>query len=263
MTNEISIERAKPEDAETLADISKRAFDSDIDVGAIKPGGPDGYDSIEVHRRDTQLDRTDYWKFLFNDKIVGGTRVYKASEDHGYIYGVFIDPDFHRRGIGTETFRLIESKYPEVKKWILDTPVWNVRTKAFYEKMGFKQEGILRWTPAFDLRYYVKIIDSSYQTRFTSISDLQDGMKGLVVKGRAYDISERRNVTSRDGKPLEVANATLTDETGSVNLVLWNDTIRQVNEGEDIIIENGYVSSYEGKLQLGVSREGLIIIRQT
>ena len=234
-----------------------------MEVGASGPGGPDGYDSVDVHRRDTESERTDYWKFLFNGKVVGGTRVFMVSKEHGYIYGVFVDSDFHGRGIGTETFRLIESNYPEVKKWTLDTPVWNVRTKGFYEKIGFKQEGILRWALEFDLRYYVKTIDESYETSYVSISDLQDGMKGFVVKGRIEEKSERRNVTSQDGKPLEVANAILADETGSISLVLWNDTIRQINEGEEIIIENAYVSSYAGKLQLGVSRQGLIIIRKS
>ncbi|MFW9977154.1 MAG: GNAT family N-acetyltransferase [Candidatus Thorarchaeota archaeon] len=263
MTGLISIELAKPQDAEILANISKRAFDSDVDVGAPGPGGPDGYDSVEAHRRDTKSERTDYWKFLFNGQIVGGTRVYKVSEEHAYIYGVFIDPEFHRKGIGTGTFRLIESNYPKVKKWTLDTPEWNVRTKGFYEKIGFRQEGILRWVPVFDLRYYVKITDDSYEPSYVLIKDLQDGMKGLKIKGRIEEVSETRDVISKDGKPLQVANVTFTDETGSVKLVLWNDTIRQVNEGEDIILENAYVNAYKGNLQLGVSRQGQIIVIRT
>ncbi|MHA2423371.1 MAG: GNAT family N-acetyltransferase [Candidatus Thorarchaeota archaeon] len=261
MTNKIEITLAEPEDAEILADISKRAFDSDIDVGAPGPGGPDGYDSIEAHRRDTESERNDYWKFLYNDQIVGGTRIYQVTEEHGYIYGVFVDPDFHGKGIGTETFRLMERKYPNVKKWTLDTPEWNPRTKGFYEKLGFVQSGILRWVPSFDLRYFVKLVDNDYQVPLTLISQLQDGMKGLIVKGIVESKSDQREVTSsKDGKKHQVADVKLVDDTGSITFVLWNDIIRQVQEGERIIIENAYVTSFRGEKQLSIARNGQIII---
>ena len=33
----------------------------------------------------------------------------------------------------------IEALYPMVKKFTLDTPVWNIRTKSFYTKLGYKE----------------------------------------------------------------------------------------------------------------------------
>lgn len=274
MSDLVTIELAKPEDAEILADISKRAFDSDVEVGALVPGGPEGYDSVDAHRRDMGYDsvdaqrrdalneRIDYWKAIYNDQIVGGTRVCRVSPEHCYIYGVFVNPDFHRRGIGTQFFQKIEGKYPRAKKWSLDTPEWNIRTKRFYEKVGFVQTGILRWVPAFDLRYFVRITDDRYQLRTTSISELQDGMDGLIVTGNVEHISAKRHITSKDGKPLQVAEVILTDSSGHISLVLWNDQIRQVNKGEKIIVENGYVNTFDGNLQLGIRRNGQIIITQ-
>ena len=41
---ELRLEIASPHEAKTLAQISKRAFDSDIDHGAPGPGGPPCYD---------------------------------------------------------------------------------------------------------------------------------------------------------------------------------------------------------------------------
>ncbi|MHA1904773.1 MAG: GNAT family N-acetyltransferase, partial [Candidatus Thorarchaeota archaeon] len=263
MKDKIEITLAQPEDAEILTEISKRAFDSDIEVGAPGPGGPPDYDSVDAHRKDTENKRIDYWKFLFNETIVGGTRVYKVSDAHGYMYGVFVDPDYHGKGIGTATFQMMERKYPEVQKWTLDTPEWNPRTKGFYEKIGFVQKGILRWVPTFDLRYFIKVVDDTYEPQYEPIAELQEGMKGVVAKGRIQEISDTRNVTSKEGKPQQVVNAILADETGSVTLVLWNDMIRQVQEGEDVIIENGYVSSFKGNLQLNVARRGQIIITRT
>ncbi len=275
MNESIRIELAKPEDAEILADISKRAFDSDVEVGALFPGGPEGYDSVAAHRRDMGYDsvntqrsdaldeRTDYWKAIYNDQIVGGTRVHRISPEHYYIFGVFVDPDFHRRGIGTQFFQKIEGKYPQAKKWSLDTPEWNIRTKRFYEKVGFVQTGILRWVPTFDLRYYVRITDENYHTNYVSISELKNDMTQLAVKGTIRNLSKKREATSRDGKKLQVADATLIDNTGSVALVLWNDQIRQVNEGESVVIENGYVNEFKGALQLNIARNGQIIIKKS
>ena len=151
---EVSIEVVKvsPEDAEVLADISKRSFESDVDVGSSVKGGPLGYDSVEVHRNHATRSRLDYLKVLYDGKIVGGMRVYKMGPGHYEIMGVFIDPDFHRKGIGKKSFGMILGMYPDAKKWTLDTPDWNIRTKNFYEQLGFVQYGVMRWETDFELR---------------------------------------------------------------------------------------------------------------
>ena len=33
----------------------------------------------------------------------------------------------------------IETMFPEVKTFTLDTPVWNVRTNSFYTKLGYTE----------------------------------------------------------------------------------------------------------------------------
>jgi len=161
--SKVSIARAELEDAEILADISKRAFDSDVEVGAPSAGGPPGYDSVEHHRRVIQMTSFDYLKVLFDGKIVGATSVQKITDSHYEIFNVFIDPNYHRQGIGTQSFELIKVKYPQAKKWTLDTPVWNTRTKAYYEQLGFRQYGIFRWVPTFELRGYELLLDPEYE----------------------------------------------------------------------------------------------------
>ena len=43
--------KAGTADALTLNGISKRAFDSDVHVGAASPGGPPGYMSVSFHTK--------------------------------------------------------------------------------------------------------------------------------------------------------------------------------------------------------------------
>ncbi len=259
----VSIQLARPEDAETLADISKRAFDSDVEVGAPSKGGPPGYDSVENHREAIETNSFDYLKILYDEKIVGGTSVFKMTDHHYEAFNVFIDPDYHRMGIGTQSFELIKAKYPEAKKWTLDTPVWNTRTKAYYEKLGFKQYGVFRWVPTFELRAYELVMDPAFEDHIARITDVVEGSQRYIVEATVDSISDSREVFSRkDGKYHQVAEATLRDNSASIKLVLWDDMIRQVRVDERVRLETVYVSTFRGEMQLNVSKYGRIAILQ-
>ena len=45
----------------------------------------------------------------------------------------------------------IESMFADVKEFTLDTPIWNVRTNAFYTKLGYTE---VKWDKEFI--YYSK-----------------------------------------------------------------------------------------------------------
>jgi GNAT superfamily N-acetyltransferase len=259
--SEVSIQLAEPKDAERLVDISKRAFDSDVEVGAPGKGGPPGYDSVEYHRKSIQDASFDYLKIMYDEKIVGGTSVFKIGELHYEIFNVFIDPDYHRLGIGKQSFELIKARYPQAKKWTLDTPVWNTRTKSYYEQLGFTQYGIFRWAPAFELRAYELVLDPDYRIEITRISDVTDDDKRYIIEGTVDKISEPREVFSKkDNKYHKVVDAILKDDSASIKLVLWDDMIRQVRTNERIRIETAYASTFRDELQLNVSRFGRIAI---
>ncbi len=259
----VTIVDAQPEDAPLLAEISKRAFESDIEVGASAKGGPQGYDSKTAHRRDVESDYLDYIKILFNGELVGGMRVFRANDAGQYdIWGVFVDPEYHRRGIASRAFRLVMDRYPEAKIWTLDTPEWNVRTRRFYQdKLGFAKRGILRWEQDFDLIYYELLVDETYEHPLTPLAELVDGLKGLAVEGLVTSVGNIKKVYSkRDGKNHMVAEAGLQDGTGTATLTLWDDFIRQVRKGERVRIERAYTSMYDKELFLNVSRYGRLVI---
>jgi len=131
----MTLRLANPKDASALAELSKRAFHTDIICGGQGEGGPPGYDSPVWQAR--MMKRSKYYKFLLGERIIGGAIVIQKGIDQYCIGRIFIDPDQHRKGLGVEAMNLLFAQYPQAKKWTLETPPWNERTKAFYLKLGF------------------------------------------------------------------------------------------------------------------------------
>jgi ribosomal protein S18 acetylase RimI-like enzyme len=260
VSDRVSVVEAVEEDAETFAEISKRAFDTDVDVGAPGPGGPPGYDSPEFHIRIREF--LDCYKILLDGATVGGVFVGKVNDDHLVLERIFVDPDLHNQGIATRATELTWEMYPEARLWTLGTPEWNVRTKRFYERLGFSQVGWDLGEPEWRGRWYEKQLDSSRPYEMAEIGELVDGMRGVDVEGEVLEKGIARQVRSkrRRWETLTVANAAIGDASGRVVLVLWNEQIRQVKEGGRVRVENGYVSSYRGITQLNVGRAGRLII---
>lgn len=135
----IALKKAVARDATTLAEISKRAFDSDVACGAVSPGGPPGYDSAGWQRE--MMQHGDYHKILLGAQIVGGLIVFRKAPREYELGRIFIDPEVQRQGIGRQAMALMEVAYPLAKTWTLDTPAWNTRTNRFYPMVGYIKTG--------------------------------------------------------------------------------------------------------------------------
>ena len=89
------------------------------------------------------------------------------------------------------------------------------------------------------------------------IKELQDGTKRVDVTANVIDKSDIRQVRSRYGnETYKVADALIKDDTGTIKLTLWNEQIEQVNIDDTITVENGYVTSFRGEIQLNIGRYG-------
>ena len=65
----------------------------------------------------------------------------------GYCHGIY-----GRQGYGIYIMQEIEGMFPTVKEFYLDTPIWNIRTNSFYQKLGYteyKRDG--------EFVYYTKV----------------------------------------------------------------------------------------------------------
>jgi replication factor A1 len=93
------------------------------------------------------------------------------------------------------------------------------------------------------------------------IKELQTGMKRVEVEADVVDKGNPRQVQSRmSGESFNVADAIVQDETGTIKLTLWNEQIDQINVGDKIKIENGYITSFKGEIQLNIGKYGKLTI---
>ncbi|MDF1539436.1 MAG: OB-fold nucleic acid binding domain-containing protein [Candidatus Thorarchaeota archaeon] len=256
----VSLKKAEVEDAESLTESCKRAFDSDSEYGEPAPGGPPGYDSIEWNINAINNKWLQYRNILSGSEIAGGFIVGNRGPGYQVCERIWIDLDYMRKGIATKAFELIWEKYPSADLWALGTPEWNTRTNPFYQSLGFVKIGMTHDYPTWSGNYYEKRIKDGFPRSMSRIGDLHNEQQRVIIEGHVDNISNPRNVTSRKtGEELKVADVVVSDDTGSITLVLWNDQIRQVMVNSRIRVEEGFVKEFRDELQLSVGQWGMII----
>ena len=92
------------------------------------------------------------------------------------------------------------------------------------------------------------------------ISELKPGMNA-TIEGEVISIEPTREVRTKFGKLLRVANATIGDESGEITVTLWENDIDRVSIGDKIEIENGWISEFKGALQITAGKTGKIKIK--
>jgi replication factor A1 len=93
------------------------------------------------------------------------------------------------------------------------------------------------------------------------IKDLRNGMKKVSVEAKVMEKTDTREVMSRfKDETYKVATALIADDTGTIKLTLWNDQINQVNVDNTVKVENGYVTSFKGEIQLNIGKYGTLTV---
>lgn len=91
------------------------------------------------------------------------------------------------------------------------------------------------------------------------VKDLRPRLGNVNIELEIVSISEPREFATARGQG-KVASAAGKDDTGEVQLSLWNEQISQVKEGNKIRIENGWVSEYNGRVQLSTGKFGTLTV---
>lgn len=90
------------------------------------------------------------------------------------------------------------------------------------------------------------------------ISELRAGANNVTVEAVVVEKQEPREVVTKYGKKLNVANITLKDDSGSISMSLWGNDIDTINKGDRIRVTNGYVSEFRGTPQLSAGKFGKV-----
>ena len=131
------IVKAEEKQVSKIVDISIRAFETDVDVGGAKGDCPPGFDSVEWHEQMAQEGHL--YAAMIGDELVGAAIVFPNEKAKSvYVGRIFIDSKYHRKGYGTRLMDCIEKAFPFATEFNLDTPCWNKRTNAFYERLGYR-----------------------------------------------------------------------------------------------------------------------------
>ncbi|UCE15428.1 MAG: hypothetical protein JSV12_06005 [Candidatus Bathyarchaeota archaeon] len=98
------------------------------------------------------------------------------------------------------------------------------------------------------------------EVKHLQIKDLKSGMKKINLKAKVVEIPKPRSVVTRFGEFATVTNASITDETGIIQLPLWNKQIGAISVGDFVQVENARVVTFRGERQLRVSRGGQLSV---
>ena len=90
------------------------------------------------------------------------------------------------------------------------------------------------------------------------ISDLKAGTSNVTITATVASKDAPREVVTKYGKRLNVANITLKDDSGTIAMSLWGNDISTVNVGDVIEVSNGYVNEFRGNPQLSTGKFGKI-----
>ncbi|MBI4053314.1 MAG: single-stranded DNA-binding protein [Candidatus Diapherotrites archaeon] len=91
------------------------------------------------------------------------------------------------------------------------------------------------------------------------VSEIRPYGKKIDLTVKALKKNEEREVSSKlDGSTHKVTEALVGDETGTVLLTLWDDTIAKVEEGKSYKVTNAYASFFKNSLRVNIGRFGTI-----
>ncbi len=91
------------------------------------------------------------------------------------------------------------------------------------------------------------------------VNELSSASRRVDIRLRILSLEPVREVQTRYGKA-RVTTAQAGDETGTIKLSLWNDDIDKVDEDVVVEINNGFVKTFRGEMELSAGRYGEIVL---
>jgi replication factor A1 len=87
------------------------------------------------------------------------------------------------------------------------------------------------------------------------IADIQARQGKIEVECKVVSKGDAREF-QKFGRTGRVCTAKVKDDSGEIDLTLWNEEVDKVNVGDKIKITNGYCNEFQGNRQLTAGRFG-------
>ncbi|MBY6293842.1 hypothetical protein GLU60_00420 [Nanohaloarchaea archaeon H01] len=91
-------------------------------------------------------------------------------------------------------------------------------------------------------------------TEYT-VEELDPEADDVEITGEIAELPTPRAVSTRYGQK-RIVTVVFEDETGEVDLTLWEEEIDEIDEGAEVQIEGAYVREWADGVQLNISRDG-------
>lgn len=151
----LNLEKASMENAEEIYHLQIQAFRNLLDKYKDYDTNP-GAEKLERTVERLQQSYTDFYFISLNREHIGAVRIC----DFGYtciLKQIFILSEYQGQGYAQKVIQMLETAYPNAKRWELDTILQEKKLCYLYEKMGYEKTGKI--TPikkGMDLVFYVK-----------------------------------------------------------------------------------------------------------
>lgn len=155
---EISLRKAEYSDCPLIQTIQVRSFIAMLRKYEDYNSSPAAEGLDQIQRR-FQQPFTSYYLIMAGEQTIGMLRVCDFGVNCR-LSPICILPEYQGLGYGKVAISILESMYPQVKCWQLDTIAQEERLCQFYESLGFRKTGKTEHLKnQMDLVFYEKIIE--------------------------------------------------------------------------------------------------------
>ena len=136
----ISLVKAEMKDCRQIYEMQIESFKDLLDKYQDYDTNP-GAEPLEKIEQRMMQEFTDYYLICLDDKKIGAIRILELGDNVFRISGIFILPKYQGKGYAKQVILNVETRYPNAKKWQLDTVKQEIKLRCFYEAMGYKATG--------------------------------------------------------------------------------------------------------------------------
>ena len=93
--------------------------------------------------------------------------------------------------------------------------------------------------------------------KFVFVKEAESLEKGINVMGIIEEKLQPRRVTTKFGEKA-VVDAKIRDQSGTIKITLWEDSVDLVDNGDFLKIDGAYINEYNGTKSLNLGKFGNI-----